>query len=116
MMLNGSVAERVCASFLAPWLSCFAMAQTPQNESRPQLKLIQKIPMPSVQGRMDHLGIDVHGNRLFVAALGDSQNTVEVVDLNAGRRIFSIPGQSKPQGVFYSGAFLRRPAHNSVGV
>jgi DNA-binding beta-propeller fold protein YncE len=56
---------------------------------------------------MDHLGVDVEGGRLFAAALGDSQNTVEVIDLKAGKRIFSIRGQSMPQGVFYSADFKR---------
>ena len=69
------------------------------------LKLIQKIPMPNVQGRMDHLGVDVKGKRLFAAALGETQNTVEVIDLMAGKRAFSVLGQSKPQGVFYSEDF-----------
>ncbi len=54
---------------------------------------------------MDHLGIDLKGHRLFAAALGDDQNTVEVIDYQAGKRIFSIRGQSKPQGVFYSPDF-----------
>jgi DNA-binding beta-propeller fold protein YncE len=61
--------------------------------------------MPGVSGRMDHLGVDVEGGRLFAAALGDNQNTVEVIDLKAGKRIFSIRGQSMPQGVFYSANF-----------
>jgi DNA-binding beta-propeller fold protein YncE len=56
---------------------------------------------------MDHLGVDVEGGRLFAAALGDSQNTIEVIDLKAGKRIMSIRGQSMPQGVFYS-ADLKR--------
>ncbi len=54
---------------------------------------------------MDHLGVDVKGQRLFAAALGENQNTVEVIDLKAGKRTFSIPGQSTPQGVFYSAEF-----------
>ncbi len=58
------------------------------------LKLIQTIPMPNVRGRMDHLGVDVKGKRLFAAALGENQNTVEVLDLKAGKRVFSITGQS----------------------
>ena len=66
------------------------------------LKLVQTIPMPDVQGRLDHLGLDVKGKRIFVAALGDNQNTVEVIDLALAKRAASIPGQSKPQGVFYS--------------
>ncbi len=35
--------------------------------------------MPNVQGRIDHMAIDVAGQRLFVAALGN--NTLEVVDV-----------------------------------
>ena len=66
------------------------------------LQCVQTIPMPNVFGRMDHLGVDVEGGRLFAAALGDRQNTVEVINLNAGQRTFSIRGQSMPQGVFYS--------------
>jgi DNA-binding beta-propeller fold protein YncE len=87
-----------------------ARAQAPAAEPTVQatppdaapIKLVQTIPMPGVHGRMDHLGIDIKGKRLFAAALDDNQNTVEVIDLKAGKRVFSIPGQSKPQGVFYS--------------
>ena len=67
------------------------------------LKLVQTIPLPGVKGRMDHLGVDVTCQRLFAAALDN--NTLEVVDLKAGKRVSSIPGQSKPQGVFYSSEF-----------
>ena len=69
------------------------------------LKLIQTIPMPNVQGRMDHLGVDIKGKRLFAAALDN--NTLEVIDLKADKRVISIPGQSMPQGVFYSPDFKR---------
>ena len=71
------------------------------------LQRVQTIPMPGVSGRMDHLGVDVEGGRLFAAALGNNQNTVEVIDLKAGKRIFSIRGQSMPQGVFYSADFKK---------
>jgi len=56
---------------------------------------------------MDHLGVDIKGKRLFAAALGENQNTVEVLDLKAGKRVFSVQGQSMPQGVFYSRDFKR---------
>jgi WD40 repeat protein len=79
-----------------------AHAQTPAP-----LKLLQKIPMPNVKGRLDHSAVDLKKKRLFVAALGDNQNTVEVVDLKAGKRVASIPGQSKPQGIFYSADFQK---------
>jgi DNA-binding beta-propeller fold protein YncE len=85
--------------------AAFAIQAYPQE--RAPLRLVQTIPMPGVQGRLDHLGADIKGKRLFVAALGDSQNTVEVVDLKSSKRVFSIPGQRKPQGVFYSPTFHR---------
>ena len=80
-----------------------ALALTIRGQDSAPLKLVQKIPMPNVQDRLDHLGVDVPGKRLFIAALGDKQNTVEVVDLKSNQRTSSIPGQSKPQGIFYSG-------------
>src|SRR6516164_10034497 len=78
-----------------------------QAQDRLPLQRVQTIPMPNVSGRMDHLGVDVEGGRLFAAALGDNQNTVEVIDLKAGKRIQSIRGQSMPQGLFYSADFKR---------
>lgn len=73
-----------------------------RGQASSPLKLLETIPMPGVQGRLDHSAVDLKRKRLFLAALGDNQNTVEVIDLQAGKRISSIPGQSKPQGVFYS--------------
>ena len=77
------------------------------GQDKSLLKLIQRVPMPKVKGRLDHFGVDLEGRRLFVAALGEGQNTVEVIDLKMGKRVFSIPGQSKPQGVFYSPDFKK---------
>ena len=39
--------------------------------------LVQTIRLPGVAGRIDPLGVDVRGQRLFVAALGN--NTLEVL-------------------------------------
>jgi len=63
------------------------------------LKLDKTIELPDVQGRIDHMSIDVAGQRLFVSALGN--NTVEVVDLKAGKRTNTISGLKEPQGTFY---------------
>jgi DNA-binding beta-propeller fold protein YncE len=63
------------------------------------LKVSSTIPLPGVQGRIDHLAIDTKGKRLFVAALGN--NTLEVLDLSAGKRIQTVTGCSKPQGVLF---------------
>ncbi len=63
------------------------------------LSLIQTIQIQNVAGRIDHMDIDVQGQRLFVAALGN--NSVFVVDLASGKLIRSITGFSEPQGVVY---------------
>ena len=70
-----------------------------QAGSSQLLKLETKIPMADVQGRIDHLSIDVKGQRLFVAALGN--NSLEVIDLKAHQRVHTIPGLAEPQGIAY---------------
>src|SRR5437667_9352527 len=62
-------------------------------------KLKQTIPLPGVEGRIDHLALDASGERLFVCALGN--NTVEVLDLRKGERTHSISGLGAPQGLVY---------------
>jgi DNA-binding beta-propeller fold protein YncE len=63
------------------------------------LELQQTIPLPGVEGRIDHLDLDSAGERLFVCALGN--NSVEVLDLRKGERIHSIGGLGAPQGLAY---------------
>jgi len=63
------------------------------------LKLVQTIPIPGVEGRIDHLSVDIKGQKLFIAALGN--NTVEIVDLAQGKRTHSITGLQEPQGIVY---------------
>ncbi len=76
-------------------LAAAALAARPQP-----LKLTQTIPLPGVQGRIDHLALDAPGQRLFVAALGN--DTLEVVDLAQGRRVQSVAGLSEPQGLAFA--------------
>ena len=60
---------------------------------------LQVIALPGVQRRIDHLAVDPAGKRLFVAALGNG--TLEVLDVDAGKRITTIRGLQEPQGVAY---------------
>jgi DNA-binding beta-propeller fold protein YncE len=64
------------------------------------LHLEKEIPLPGVEGRIDHFSVDVLGQRLFVAAL--ENGTVEVVDVRRGERSAEIKGLSEPQGLYYS--------------
>ncbi len=77
----------------------FALPVLANAQSAAPLRLVQTIPMPNVKGRIDHMDVDVKGKRLFVAGL--ENGSVEVVDLQAGKRVKSIPGFQKPQGIAY---------------
>ena len=70
-----------------------------QESGKQPFRLVQSIPMPDVKGRLDHMDVDVKGKRLFVAGL--ENGSLEVVDLQAGKWIHSIPGFKKTQGVLY---------------
>jgi DNA-binding beta-propeller fold protein YncE len=63
------------------------------------LKLERVIFLPGVEGRIDHLGVDLAGNRVFLAALGNG--TVEAVDVGRGQRVGAIKGLKEPQGLVY---------------
>jgi DNA-binding beta-propeller fold protein YncE len=63
------------------------------------LFLRTRIALPNVNGRIDHSSVDVKGERLFVAAVGN--HTLEIIDLKIGRRVRTITDLAEPQGVFY---------------
>lgn len=88
--------NKICLIFFIVFST---MLNDVQAENASALKLIQKIPLSNVKGRIDHLAIDLKGERLFVAALGN--NTLEVIDLKAGKQIHTITGLSEPQGVIF---------------
>jgi DNA-binding beta-propeller fold protein YncE len=73
-----------------------------QEPANMPLRLLQTIPMPGVKGRLDHLDVDVRGQRLFVSGL--ENGSVEVVDLQAGKWLRRILGFKKPQGIAYVAA------------
>jgi DNA-binding beta-propeller fold protein YncE len=73
-------------------------AGSAQMSSSP-LVLERKIPLGEVSGRIDHLGVDLKRQRLFVAELGN--NSLGVVDLAASKMLRTIGGMSEPQGVAY---------------
>src|SRR3954454_9973783 len=75
-------------------MSCLSAQQ-----SGTYLELEKSIRMPLVEGRIDHLSIDLQNQRLFVAALGN--DSLEVIDLKSGTLARSIPGLHEPQGVLY---------------
>src|SRR5690348_11199369 len=99
-------ADRRCPSVANCLLSCFliglvlcSFSWAQAQDAALSLKLERTIPLDHVKGRIDHLALDLQGQRLFVAALGN--DTVEVVDLKAGKKTQSLSGFSEPQGIAY---------------
>lgn len=90
---------RVLACSLVVGASMFFQVTPVFAEPGELLQLTQTIALPDVRGRIDHLDIDLDGGRLFVAALGN--NSVEVIDLRAGRRSARLEHLREPQGVAY---------------
>jgi len=77
----------------------FAVSLHAPAEEKAPLRAVQTIALPNVEGRIDHLAVDLQGQRLFLAALGN--NTLEVIDLKAGKVIHSVKGLREPQGVAF---------------
>src|SRR5436305_3625359 len=69
------------------------------------LTLTARIELPDVNGRIDHFSADIKGQRLFMAALGN--HTVEVMDIQGGKRIHTIPDLAEPQGIYLDPATNR---------
>lgn len=74
-------------------------------EATPTLELVRVISLPGltgtrtnvgVPGRIDHFAYDPLTRRLFVAAL--ENGSLEVIDTEAGQRVRSLTGLSRPQG------------------
>src|SRR5215204_598643 len=64
-----------------------------------ELNLRQSITLTGVQGRIDHLDINLSDEIVYIAALGN--NSLEAVDLKKGKLLHSIKGLDEPQGVAY---------------
>jgi hypothetical protein len=78
-----------------------SFANQASAQGKQALRLVQTIPLPGVTGRLDHMGVDLEKKRLFVAAVAN--NTLEVVDLNAGNVIKSLAGFKDTQDALFLG-------------
>jgi hypothetical protein len=91
--------KKFCLTGIAALQFLFVPLWRTDAQDRQPLHLVQIIEMPNVKGRIDHIDVDVKGKRLFVAGL--ENGSVEVLDLQAGKWVKSIPGFQKPQGIAY---------------
>jgi YVTN family beta-propeller protein len=78
-------------------LSAVAGAASSQLVEPLPLKLEAKSPLGDVRDRIDHMAIDLAGQRLFIAELGN--DSVGIVDLKGRKVLHRISGLKEPQGV-----------------
>ena len=85
---------------IAVFVATVAVGLAPAARSAEPVKLVAKYSMPAdVKGRFDHLGVDVHGQRLFLTA--ETAHQVLVFDLGTGKFIRAISGIDIPHAIFY---------------
>src|SRR5262245_27165161 len=77
-----------------------------------RLELVRTVQLEGAEGRIDHMAIDAKGRRLFVANL--SNNSLDVIDLMAGKPVKQISDQKKIQGVAYAPGLDRIFVGNGV--
>jgi DNA-binding beta-propeller fold protein YncE len=94
-------------------LAAVALAAAGARAEAPPLHQVQAIPLPGVVKRIDHMAVDPAGKRLFVSALGNG--SLEVIDLEAGKRARSVPGLDQPQGVAFFPALHEVVVANTGG-
>jgi DNA-binding beta-propeller fold protein YncE len=87
------------------FLSIFVLSGSALDQEAPALSPKDPIHLTKVEGRMDHLAIDVKGQRLFATAFDN--HTLEVIDLNTRRQEHTITDLDEPQGSFYDAASNR---------
>ena len=85
-------------------LSAKALPLSSASSSSSPFSLAQTIIIPNVNGRIDHMAIDIRGQRLFVAEL--ENNSLDIIDLKGGKRLQSISNNNvgllnEPQSVVY---------------
>jgi len=89
-------------------LGLFAVLLLPvlaMGQASPVLVLKRRIPLANVKGRMDHLGVDVKGQRRFAAAFDN--HTLEVIDLQAGKQVHTIANLEEPQAAYFDASSNR---------
>jgi DNA-binding beta-propeller fold protein YncE len=111
--MNGHGNQMSMGSTLAAGLLLMLATGSATAEEPTTLKLLQTIQLKGAAGRLDHMAIDSKHGRLFVANL--SNNSLDIVDLKAGKLIKQVPDQKKIQGIAYAADLDRIYVGNGIG-
>src|SRR5437899_261192 len=87
--------HRLAASLLILFCALAVPAAEPSS-----LELVQTIVLKGKPGGLDHLALDTKRERLLVA--NKVNNTLDIVDLKAGKLLDQKPNQTAIQGIAYA--------------
>src|SRR5262249_16511000 len=90
---------RLARAFIVGLLSSLVCPVCSAADEAP-LKFERSIVLKGPSGRLDHLAIDGHNARLFVANMAN--NSLDVVDLKAAKLLKQILGQKHIQGIAFA--------------
>ena len=95
MKTSMAVLSALCAIFVSP-----APAQSlPMQTMSGLLRLVQTSPLPG-EGYIDHMAVDVKGQRLFIS--GEASKSLIVVDMKSGNVVHEVKGLGgNPRKPFY---------------
>src|SRR5262249_37156481 len=75
------------------------MTITAHAQEATPLRLVQTIPLPHVEGRIDHMAVDLQGQPFSGAAFGNK--SLEVRDQRGWPNLHTITKPPEPQGVVF---------------
>jgi hypothetical protein len=75
-------------------------AQRALAADQPALELVQTIELKGKAGKLDHLIVEGKSERLFLA--NKVNNTVDIVDVKAGKHLHQLKGQAGAQGLAFA--------------
>ena len=96
-----------------PFLFALLIVASSNGENASTLQFEREIPFAGVEGRIDHFSVDVPGQRLFVAALGNGSVLTEdlvgcrfparlvVLDTDSGRIVATLATVGDSDDIFY---------------
>jgi DNA-binding beta-propeller fold protein YncE len=83
----------------AIFLNCFISAKAQEYYGMEHLKFVKSISLGKVTGKLGNMGFNLKDTVVYVPAL--QNNSVEVIDLQKGKLLYSIPDVKKPKSICY---------------
>ena len=83
------------------------------GDDAPPLERVGTIALKGPAGGLDHLALDARRGRLFVA--NTTNNSLDIVDVKAGKLLKQVPGQGRIRGIAYAPDLDRVFVGNGTG-